>query len=212
MEKYYGNYLHFEALSKKDAAALLGSDNIVGDSFSIESELDQGEHIAWLVNKFGKRVGFLNPKDSKKMSLLQAQGLVCTAILSFVAFTDHPDEGHYWGEVGVVCYNPAYEEPFSVFIGNVSRSLSDNVRPQLSLGESAVEKIIQSDGSWMPKQTVPMPKAEQGTAILKRRRNMMDKVVEVGRSGNKGCFFASWIFLLALVALVVFGAHSCGLF
>ena len=212
MEKYYGNYTHFEALSKKDAAALLGSDNIVGDVFSLENDMVDGQHRTWIVNKFGKRVGYLEEKASKKMSLLQAEGLECKAILSFVAFSDHPDEGHYWGEVGIVCYSPAYEDDFAVFISKVSKSIGDDVRPQLALGESAVSKIIESHGEWMPKQTVSIPKVEKGTAILKRRRSGMDKMVELGRSGNKGCYVISWVFLLAIVALIIFGLHSCGLF
>lgn len=212
MDKYYGNYAHFEALSKKDAAALLGSDNIVGDVLSLENQLEHGEHTTFLVNRFGKRIGYLDAKDSKKMSLLQAEGLECKALLSFVAFTDHPDEGHYWGQVGIICYSPAYADDFAFFINNVAKSLGDNVRPQLALGESAVDKIIESHGTWMPKQTVSMPKTEKGTAVLKRRRSTMDKVVELGRSGNKGCYVVSWAFLLGLVALIIFGFHSCGLF
>lgn len=212
MTGYYGTYAHFEALSKKDAAALLGSDNIVGDSFSLSSEIKDGEHITWLINKFDQKVGYLDPDMSKKMSLLQAQGLDCVAILSFVAFTDHPDEGHYWGEVGLICFKPAYSEEFSLFIKNVAKSIGDNVRPQLALSESAAGKIIESNGEWMPKQTVPMPKVDKGTAILKRRRSMMDGIVELGRSGNKGCYFVSWAFLLGLVALMIFSLHSCGVF
>lgn len=203
MDSYFGKYERFETVSKKDAAALLSADNLVGDVYDIEVEIENGVQRAWLVSRFDKRIGYFDVNVSRKLSLLKAQGLTCKSILSYVAFTDHPDDGVYWGNVAVICYNPAYSDEFGNFMEQVSKKLSDGVRPKIDFGNDGADKVIESDGTWMPKQTVSYPDKDKGTAIIKRRRSVTDKLVEQGRAGNKGCYVISWVFLLALVALVV---------
>lgn len=204
MEKYFGKYERFETVSKKDAGVLLSADNLIGDVYDIEVEIVDGVQQAWLVSRFDTRIGYFKADFSRRISILQAQGLTCKAVLSYVAFTDHPDEGVYWGNVAVICYNPAYAEAFENFIKQLSAKLADSVRPKIDLNAERVDKIIETDGQWFPKQTTSFPTKEKGTAIVKRRRSMTDKLVEQGRAGNKGCYVLSWVFLLALVALVVF--------
>lgn len=209
MENYFGEYERFEVPVKKDAGLLLGADNMVGDIYDIECELADGVHTAYMVNRFGQKPGCFNPETSRELSIMQAKGLVCKAVLSFVAFTDHPDEGHYWGEVALICYNPAYEAAFLKFITSVANRMADGVRTKVDLGEDGVEKIIASDGEWIPKQTVPMPDKSKGMAIMKSHRKLSDKLIEQGRRGNKGCYVVSWVFLLIIVALLVFALKTC---
>lgn len=209
MKRYFGTYEDFQTASKADAGPLLGANNAVGDIYDIDLELDDGVHKAWLVSKFGDRIGSFDESFSRKLSLLAADGLQLRGILSFVAFTDHPDDGHYWGQAAVICYSAAYEAEFDRFIGNVAAKIGEDVRPRIDLGEDAVNHIIESEGEWMPKQTVSLPDTQKGMAIIKRRRSVTDKLIEQGRAGNKGCYVLSWVFLLALVALIVFGAKSC---
>lgn len=211
MERYFGRYANFETISKEDAATLLSADNMVGDVYDVVVEYDEetSSTRAWLVSRFDARIGYLDPDVSRKMSLLQADGLTCKAILSFVAFTNHPGEGHYWGSVALVCYRPADAEAFAAFIAAVSKRIGDDVRPRIDFDAEAVDKVIDSNGTWMPTQTVSLPANEKGMAILKRRRRMMDKMIEQGRARNKGCYLASWACLLAAVALIVFGLKSC---
>ena len=209
MQRYFGKYVDFQTASKADAGALLGANNAVGDIYDIDIEIEEGIHKAWLVSKFGDRVGYFDADFSRKLSLRAAEGLQLRAILSFVAFTDHPDEGHYWGQAAVICYSAAYEAEFDRFIGNVAAKIGQDVRPRIDLGEDAVQSIIDSDGEWMPKQTISLPDVNKGIAFIKRRRSVTDKLIDQGRAGNKGCYVLSWVFLLALVALVVFGAKSC---
>lgn len=206
MDNYFGRYERFETASKKDAAALLGADNLVGDVYDIDIEMVDGAQRAWLVSRFDARIGYFDTKISRKLSVLKAQGLTCKAILSFVAFTENSEEGKYWGDVAVICYNPAYAEDFAPFMKAVSKKLGEGVRPKVDLGADGADKIIESHGEWMPKQTVSYPDKGQnkGTAIIKRRRSVTDKLVEQGRAGNKGCYIVSWVFLLALVALIVY--------
>ena len=206
MENYFGKYARFETASKKDAAALLGADNLVGDIYDIDIEIDNGTHRAWLISRFNARIGYLDEKTSRKLSLLKAQGLTCKAILSFVAFTESSEEGKYWGEVALICYNSAHADAFAIFLQAVSKKLGEGVRPKIDFGADGADKIVDTHGEWMPKQTVSYPDRGQnkGTAIIKRRRSMTDRLVEQGRAGNKGCYIVSWIFLLALVALIVY--------
>ena len=134
------------------------------------------------------------------------------AVLSFVAYTDRPAPGRYWGEVAVICFDPALEDAFGPFVDNLSRRLADGVRPEVELGEQGVAKVVESKGSWAPAKHVPFPEKETGTAIMKSRRKMSEKLIEQGRKGNKGCYAVSWAFLLLLVMAVLFGLKSCGVF
>ncbi len=209
MTDYLGGYFDFETVSKKDSGILLGADNAVGDIYRIDIVQEDGEHRAWLENSFGQRIGFLEPGISRKLKMLQAEGLRTLAILSFIAFTDHPDEGHYWGQVAVVCYRPQDKEAFERFVETVSERMGDGVRLKVDLGPEGVAKVRETAGAWVPSQTVSLPKASKGTAYLKQRRKMSERMIDKGRAGNKGCYVVSWTFLLALVAFIVYAVYSC---
>jgi hypothetical protein len=204
MKTYFGDYFKFNTTSKDDAAQLFNADNLIGDSFTIEFKILNSEHRVWLINKFNKRIGYLSPNDSKTISLLNAEGLEIKCILSFVAFTDHPDEGFYWGEVALIAFNPAYEIFFNRFIKNISKRIGDGIRPTINLKQSAVSKIIDSEGNWNPETVVPFPDKEKGTVIIKKRRTLLDNAIEQGRSKNKGCYIISWLFILLLISVIVF--------
>lgn len=211
-ERYFGTYARFDTRSKKDATGLLGADNLVGDVYEIVFQTEDGVSTAWLKNRFDQFVGFFDPSFSRQLSILQARGWTLQALLSFVAFTDSPEPGHYWGEVAVVCFDPQLTAAFAPFITSTAQRLADGVRPEVNLGEQGVEQVVSSNGSWMPKQTVPFPPKVAGTVIMKSRRKMSEKLIEQGRKGNKGCYAISWLFLLLLVALALFGLKSCGVF
>lgn len=214
MTDYFGTYADFRTPSKKDAAVLLGADNSVGDVYQLQVELEEGQQRAWLVNRFGGRIGCLDAATSRTVRTLQAEGLEAHAVLSFVAFTDHPDEGHYWGQVALLCFKPSGADAaaFQTFLENVAKRMGEGTRTQVDLGAEGVAKVVESNGSWAPSQTAPLPKDEKGMAILKRRRKITERVIDQGRAGNKGCYAISWAFLLLLVAAVMFGLHSCGVF
>lgn len=209
---YAGFYARFDTASKKDAAILLGADNLVGDSFEVVFKTHEGLTIAWLKNRFDTLVGFLDTENTQRLRILHARDWKIRAFLSFVAYTDSPEPGHYWGEMAILCFTPAYEETFERFSKNIALRLIDGVRPEIDLGESAVEQIISTIGDWKPVKTVPMPTKTTGTAVMKSRRKVSEKLIEQGRKGNKGCYLASWIFLLVLIVVLVFGLKTCGVF
>ncbi|WP_139651399.1 hypothetical protein [Raoultibacter phocaeensis] len=209
---YFGTYARFSTASKKDAAALIGADNLVGDIFSIEFITEDGVRTAWMKNRFGALMGFFDPGTSRELSLYEAKGYTLQALLSFVAYSESPDPGEYWGEAAIICYDPNFAEALECFTGNIAARLMDGIRPEVDLGEQGFAKVIESNGTWKPTKTVPFPSKKAGSALLKTRRSMSEKMIEQGRKGNKGCYLISWLFLLALVAGAMFGLKSCGVF
>lgn len=212
MTDYFGRYADFATASKKDSGVLLGADNSVGDVYQLKVHDFEGEQRAWLENAFGQRIGFLDAELSRKIRTLQAEGLETKAVLSFIAFTDHPDDGRYWGQVALVCYKSSDASIFEGFLNTVSKRMGEGLRTNVDLGAEGLSKLRESGGTWVPAQTVPLPETEKGTAFLKRRRKPIERLVDQGRKGNKGCYVVSWVFLLVAVALIMFGLHSCGAF
>ena len=85
---------------------LLGADNLVGDVFNIEFITEEGVRTAWMKNRFGALVGFFEPGTARELSLCEAKGFKLQALLSFIAYSESPDPGRYWGEAALVCYDP----------------------------------------------------------------------------------------------------------
>ena len=150
MERYFGTYQTFRTVSKKDAAVLMGSNTLVGDRYRINLTMDEGVHRAWLINKFNETIGYFDDSFSRELSLLAAEGLELVGILSFVAFTETPEPGEYWGQAAVIGYSPHYAEEFNQFIDGICGLIGKGIRPKLALKGSAVDEIINSNGTWLP--------------------------------------------------------------
>ncbi|MGI6105239.1 MAG: hypothetical protein ACOYD7_03490 [Raoultibacter sp.] len=201
--RYFGEYARFETSSKKDAAQLMSADNLVGDCYEIVFVAEDGERVAWIKNRFDKMVGFFNSKISRELAFCEARGFTMRAYLSFVAFSDNPKPGFYWGEVALVCYSPK-EEALELFAKNIEREITKGNRPKIDLGTQGITQVIDSKGSWIPTKQSPRPKLDGSTAYVKTKRSTTEKLVEQGRAGNKGCSIASWVFLIAIIAVVAY--------
>ena len=210
--RYFGTYARFETESKKDAAVLIGADSLVGDLFDIEFDTREGRIVAWIVNKFGARVCYIDGDVVRDLNIARARSWNLRAILSFVAFTDTPDPGFYWGQVAIICNDPRYDEAVDAFVGRVQKLLADGVRPDVDLGAQGIDRMLANDGSWMTESRVPFPEKTHGTVILKSRLKTSEKLIEQGRKGNKGCYMVSWAFLILVAAAAVYGLHAIGLF
>lgn len=208
---YQGFYARFESPDKPTGSLLMGPDNLVGDDYEVVFKNEDDRIVAWLKNKFGAEIGFLDVDASRSLQLANGRGQKIRALLSFVAYSDSPDPGLYWGEVALFCYNETYDAEIGAFINRCASRLADGVRPEIDLGRSSIEKIF-SEKDWMPTQTVPYPKKETGMAILKQSRSLSEKMIEQGRARNKGCYVVSWLFIIIVIAAVLFGLHSAGLF
>lgn len=205
--RYYGDYARFNTASKKDAATLTGADNIVGDIYDISLRVNEGSTVAWIVNKFGADIGFIDDSHIiRELQLCFARSWTVRALLSFVAYTDAPGSGLYWGEVALICNDPHFDDSFSVFAKQVGSMLSDGTRPDVALGTTGVDSVIREHGQWMTHNRRPLPERVEGTVFLKKRTRLSEKVIEQGRSGNKGCYFISVLFIIVVIALLIFGA------
>lgn len=209
---YEGRYVRFSTTSKKDAAVLLGADTLVGDFFTVSLRVEKGRSIAWLTNRFGADTGYLDSEATRMVQLAEARGWTTKALLSFIAYSDNPDLGEYWGEMALFCYDPAYEAEFSAFARTLSDRLSEGARPDIFLSQQGIEKVLGTKGEWFPSSTVPLPEKRTGTVIMKSKRSLSEKLVEQSRKGNVGCYVVGWAFILALVALAAFGLKHLGFF
>lgn len=203
MEQYFGTYQTFDACSKEAAATLLGADCLVGDVFDVKIELREGEHYATMVSRFGQEVAVFNPNFSRKLSIALASDMEIKAVLSFVAFTEGEEKGHYWGEAAVFAYSKVNAAYFEKYVAGVALKIQENVRPRIDFGREGVDKIIDSEGNWVPDQSIPMPEKKKGTVIMKDHRTLGEKMIEEGRNGNKGCLVVSWLFIAAIAVGVL---------
>ena len=203
-QSYEGFYARFDTPSKKVGSMLMGADTLVGDDLKVEFRNEKGKVVAWLLNKFDAEVGFLEADGSLKLQLANARGQEIRALLSYVAYSDMPDPGHYWGEAAFMCFNPAYADEMNAFANRVGKRMAEGVRPAIALGSSAVSKIF-NEPDWMPEETVPFPKKERGMAILKDHQSASEKMIERGRAGNKGCYAVSIAFIVVVVLAVAYG-------
>ncbi|MBO4351918.1 MAG: hypothetical protein J5818_00305 [Eggerthellaceae bacterium] len=208
---YEGFYARFETASKPQGSLLMGPDFIVGDDLEVEFRTEDGRIVAWLKNKFGADTGFLNADDSRKLQLAAAREQKIRAILSFVAYSDEPDPGLYWGQVAIFCFNPLDAGQMDAFVDRIAAKIAEGVRPAINLGSSGVSKIFDEPG-WIPSDTVPLPEKKTGMAVLKDHQSMSEKMIEQGRAGNKGCYTVSWIFIAVIVIAAIYGLHVLGLF
>lgn len=209
---YYGTYIKFMTEDKRTASGFLGADNMVGDRFTIESEYDDGVRTGYIVNPFGIKMGTVDDKILDKVEVLKAKGWTVTALLVFVAFTEEPQPGYYWGELALIAYDPKYEAAFSNWISLVSKKLGSGVRPDLKLGSKGFNQVVESDGSWFPSGRHQLPPKQKGTAIVKSERSSTERLVDQARKNNIGCTIVGWAFILVLVALLVYIIHICGVF
>lgn len=209
---YFGTYARYETASKKDAAVLLGADSVVGDFFEIEFRVENGLSTAWMVNRFEVAVGCFDAETSHQLSLCAAKDWNLIAILSFVAFTEHPEPGYYWGEAAVIAYDPKESDIMTPFLNRLAKKVSEGIRVDLDLGQQAFKLLRAEPETWLPTGRVKLPEQKPGTVYLKRRKKMSENIIEQGRRGNIGCYIGSWIFILAVVAAVIFGLKSCGVF
>lgn len=200
MPSYFGTYHRFETASKNDGVLLTGADNFIGDEYEIVFK----EDTAWMKNRFDALVGFFDKDFSRQLRVMDARGWKIKALLAIVAYTDHPEPGNYWGEAAVLAYDPAHAEAFDAFAAGIAKTLGEGIRPEINLGEQAIEKVISSKGAWVPEQRSAFTGKEAGTVVMKSRRKMSEKLIEEGRKGNKGCYFVSIAFIVVVVAALLY--------
>ena len=204
MDRYFGTYHAFSAVSDKESAYLLSADNLVGDEFAIDLYFENGTRVSSLTNRFDRVVGHFDGDFARQLSLFEAKGWVSKAYLTYVAYTEDAHGGRYWGEMALISYDPRLGECFEGFTIWLQGKLREGVRPPVDFDKSAVDKLLASHGTWRPEHNLPAVKSEKGTAIMKSSLSLSDKAIERSRKGGIGCYVVSWATLIAIIALIVF--------
>ncbi len=199
--RYFGQYVPFKTKTKDEGLFLTNADNLIGDEYTLSFEVEDGRTVAWLVNRFGGKAGFLSPSDTYKMDVDRAREWNIHALLSLVLFTDERDgnPGAYWGEVALIACPERYEEEISVYIEGLKAELANGIRPEVDLTVVQIDEMLAKGGHWVSSDHRPSWKQEQGTVVLKDSRSLMEGVIEQGRKGNVGCYVVSYAFIAALV-------------
>lgn len=184
----------------------MGPDCTVGDVMEVhvrsgaDSQAGQGLGTrAWLVNRFGTTVGYLDADMTEQVQLAEARGMQVHAILAAAYLAVGSDQG-YWGETVLMCFTP--NTAFENFLQTVSHALSEGIRPSVDLGKSGIAKVKETEGAWLPETRVPAIKPPEGSALLKDHASVNDKLIEAARQRNPGCMFAGYAFIAVLVVLV----------
>lgn len=210
---YFGTYATFQTKDKNSGAALAGPDNAVGDKGTIEWKLDEHKRRqAWLVNPYGQTIGYLDQDMSHTLAVLQAKDWEITYVLSFTAYSETFGENAYWGQVAIIAYSPRYAESFQSFVASFAQEAAQGLRPDPSLSARSAEEIAKDPSCWKPSNKVKMPDSEASCVILKDHRSMHDKVLDLGRSRNIGCYIVSWAFILGIIACILWLLHRMGIF
>lgn len=204
---YEGFYARFETINKTQGSTLLSADHLVGDDYEVFFKTEEGRVVAWVRNRFGAETGYFDADVSRKLQLANARDQIIRAVLSYVAYSDEPSPGVYWGQMALFCFNPNYADKMNAFVDRVADKIAEGIRPSINLGSQAVAKILEQPG-WLPNDTMPLPQKENGMAVLKDHRTMSEKVIEQGRAGNKGCYAVSIAFIVIVVLAAIYGLYN----
>lgn len=202
---YFGSYGRFTAPEKEHAVHLMSADSLIGDELNYAMHTQDGKTRVVLSNRFGGEIGSLDAKSAHDIQLCLAKDWNVHVLLASI-FQKHPEGGGratHWGEVVILAYPPAQAEAFDVFTGNIAKMLSEGIRPEVELQQSSVTQVLESGGSWTPNgrhATV----SKDGSVMLKGSLSLNDKLVEQARKRNPGCMFAGWVFIAALIFLVLY--------
>ncbi len=198
-QETYAKYFQAYPKDKRSAAQLTSSNSLVGDSFSLKPNSKKTEIS--IINKFGYKAASLNAEDSKQVQLWLNKGLNVVSLLSYVAYNE-PKSQHF-AEFLIMAYSKKDKEAYEHFIENLSEKLQNGARPDIKLDKFEQKEIVKTNGDLKIKKMLGKPKLEKGCALLKNKIGLMDRIIEAGRQKKIGCYFASILFLLILVSIII---------
>ena len=198
-QETYAKYFQAYPTEKRSAAQLTSSNSLVGASFSLKPNSKKTEIS--IINKFGYKTASLNAEDSKQVQLWLNKGLKVEALLSYVAYNE-PKSQHF-AEFLIIAYPDKDKKAYERFIENISDKLQNAARPDIKLDKFEQNEIVKNKGDVKLKKMLGKPKLEKGCALLKNKIGLMDRIIEAGRQKKIGCYFASILFLLIIIGLLV---------
>lgn len=201
--RYFGGYSRFETTSREAGGVLAGADCIVGDVYTIEFENEEnGSIVAWLVNKFGKRIGYFENKTSRRLCVFSASGWTLRASLVLVAYSGDKNQGKHWGYAALICNDKHFDSQVELFYNNIRAKLANGDRPNIELPPRAIDEMLDSGGSWMPATSAKL-EVKNGAAIVKDKQTATEKLVESGRKRSLPSIIVSAVFYAAIICLIV---------
>ena len=102
-----------------------------------------------------------------------------------------------------MAYHEKDKEAYEHFTENISDKLQNGVRPDIKLDKFEQKEIVKTNGGFKIKKMLGKPELEKGCALLKNKIGIMDRIIEAGRQKKIGCYFASILFLLLIIGLLV---------
>lgn len=198
--RFEGFYGTFTTPDKTVASRILGADVPIGSILHFDFQRDP-EKI-WVFDRYNHALGTLDADSDLKVRLMHAHNQEIQAVLAAVFFTENENEGTFWAEILIMGYSVSYHKTFNRFVERISGLCIEGIRPDIDLGEQGIAKLLE-DNDWLPTKRIAPRTLSSDTVRVKSKQSFQEKMVEQARAGNKGCFFAGWAFLLALVALVV---------
>ena len=199
--RYEGFYARFEAPSKKTGSLLVSADVLVGDPFEIVIDAESPNN-ARIVNRFGEAIGSLDANATRRIKLAQARDQIVHAYLAFVAYSELPDPGVFWGNMAIVCLSKTLEDAFADYLATLSKRLGSGVRPNIELGAVEIDRIL-ANRSWFPSSQFGMPEMPSGSAIVKHKLSLTERIVEQGRKRNPLMYVVSILFTVAVVGGII---------
>ena len=209
---FEGFYARFETYTKKDAGILMGADVLVGDEFSVKFEQNETGLKAALYDKFDTRIGYFEESTTRQLRLYEARGWTTRVFLAFLAYSDHPEPGCYWGQMAVLSYPSECSDLLEKFVQKTAAKLAEGKRVDVNIGTQGIKNLIESNGEWFTSATLPKIKFDTGTVMMKSSRSLSEKLVEQGRAKNPGCYIVSWVFIIGVAVIAFLALKSCGVF
>ncbi|MDO5329375.1 MAG: hypothetical protein Q4E88_04700 [Coriobacteriia bacterium] len=186
----FSKYINFTSKGKKQTAHLCSSNSIIGDNFTLSGKT--------ILNKFNQDIGEVDADIAREISILKNKNFTINIYLTFVAYSDG---GAHWGEILIIAHDPKIGA-FKIFCDLIQKRLEQGNRPKFEIDKFTVNKIIETNGKWQPKELMPKPKLEEGQAIIKSKMGFLDKLVEAARDKNPGCYVGSIFFLMMVAGLI----------
>lgn len=212
MNNYYGKYKIAYPFDSNSAAKLISADNIIGDIYKVTIDRKDDSHLAYVTNRFKQTPAYFDEETSRELAIAKAKDMNIYAILSIVGFSESENKSQYWAEFAIIGFPKSKKDCFDSFVLNLASSIKNGKRLNIELSDNDFEKVLKTNGDYLPTTKFPFPDKRQGTVFLKKSISLKEKLIEQARNKNIGCSIVGWIFLLLIITgLLYLGKLIIGL-
>lgn len=198
MQEIYTKYIQAKPANKIQAAQLTSSNSVVGNFFNLEYDKEIKQII--IFNKYKYPVAQLSAEDSKKIYLQINKENIIKCMLAYVTYCQ-PKNCHY-ATFLFIAYPKQYKKAYNNFTNLIKSKIEQGIYPQINIEKYEHNQIIKKNGNFRIQKNIK-PDLKSGTVIVKDKISFTEKLIEEARNKNKGCYFASIVFLLTLAAFII---------